>query len=106
MNIDHLNNLASLEQHLAFYKGLVEKAKAEIAEYETAIENINAKLKDFAVETTGAVQNKVEEVVEVVKEEVKKAAPKKSTKKAAAKNEEAPVEEAPAEEVAAEDSDK
>ena len=60
---------------------LVANAKEDIASYEEQLKAIADRLKDFATDTVTAVQDKVEEVVEVVKEEVKKAAPKKAAKK-------------------------
>jgi hypothetical protein len=86
-NIDDLNE-NQLEGHKWSIEALLEQAKEEVARYEDELKAIANRLKNLASGAVETVQDKAEEVVEVVKEEVKKAAPKKAATKKAAKKDE------------------
>jgi hypothetical protein len=89
-NLDNFKDADALKQHVAWVTALADRAREELASYEAELKATTEKLKTFSDEAVEAVQEKVEEVVDTVKEEVKKAAPKKAaSKKAAAKQDEA-----------------
>jgi gas vesicle protein len=95
IEIDQLITEDALKARLNGLVRLIDWAKADLASYDEQLKEVTNKLKQFAVDSTEAVQAvaetvvekveevaaKVEETVEVVKEEVKKAAPKKAAAK-------------------------
>jgi hypothetical protein len=98
MDLDYKKYLSEFndqvrETHLEGLKYNLEDAKNRVIELENELKETIELFKNTAVAAVEAVQEKAEEVVEVVKEEVKKAAPKKSaSKKAATKKDEAEAE--------------
>lgn len=109
MDLDYKNYLSTFNEqvradHLNTLKLNLQEAKDRVAQLEDELKETVELFKTVAVNAVETVQDKVEEVVEAVTEEVKKAAPKKAaSKKAAAKKDENTEEVAPEKEA---DSDK
>ena len=96
LNDIQFSDFTNLNGYKSFLENQVATAKETITAYEAEIANCVEKLKSITTDAVDVVQVKAEEVVEVVKEEVKKAAPRKAAvKKTAPKEEEvAPEKEA------------